>query len=84
MNKIAVLMMLLASTAMAYDDYPTVEEQMRESHRESDARMARREQEDMIYEQRRQTQIMREQLEMERMNQILNTKPAHLTDEFLK
>ncbi len=82
MNKIAIVMMLLSSTAMAYDDYPTVEEQMRESHRESDARMARREQEDMVYEQRKQNQLMREQIDMQRMNLILESKPGYLPDNF--
>lgn len=83
MNKLAIVMMLLSSTAMAYDDdYPTVEEQMRESHRESDARMARRAQEDMVYEQRKQNQLMREQIDMHRMNLILESKPGYLPDNF--
>lgn len=82
MNKLAIVMMLLSSTAMAYDDYPSMEEQMRESHRESDERMARRAQEDMVYEQRKQNQLMREQIDMQRMNFILESKPGYLPDNF--
>ena len=80
MNKIAVLMMLLSLSAMADDDYPSMEEQMRESYRDSEIRAMRNQQDELIYEQRKQTQIMREQADMQRMNWILESKPGYLPD----